>query len=68
MIEKHLTPTELAERWSVSISMLDKMRHEGRGPRFMKFGQARSARVRYRISDIETWEAANIYSSAGEAA
>lgn len=66
--EKHFTPAELAERWGLSISTLDKMRHAGRGPRFLKFGHARSARVRYRLSDIETWEEANTYSNAGEAA
>jgi len=46
--EKLLTEVELAKLWGVTTSFLQKMRHEGRGPRFIRIGRL----VRYRLSDV----------------
>jgi len=46
--EKLLTEEELAKLWRVTPSLLQKMRHEGRGPRFVRIGRL----VRYRLSDL----------------
>ena len=37
--EKLLTEVELAKLWGVTTSFLQKMRHEGRGPRFIRIGR-----------------------------
>jgi hypothetical protein len=68
MSEKHLTPQDLAERWSVPASALARMRCEGNGPVFVKFGASRSARIRYRLSDVLAWEDASARSNTGRAA
>lgn len=46
--ERLLTEGELAELWSVTPECLQKMRHEGRGPRFVRIGRL----VRYRMLDV----------------
>ena len=46
--EKLLTEVELAKLWGVTTSFLQKMRHEGRGPRFTRIGR----QVGYRMSDV----------------
>ncbi len=46
--ERLLTEDELAKLWGVTSSLLQKMRHEGRGPRFVRIGRL----VRYRMSDV----------------
>ncbi|KAF1704041.1 helix-turn-helix transcriptional regulator [Pseudoxanthomonas suwonensis] len=42
---------EAARYLGISISTLEKMRHEGRGPRYMKVG----GRVFYRLSDLDAY-------------
>lgn len=49
-----LTPDDLAERWQVTRSQLGNMRHSGKGPEFFK-PNART--VRYRLEDVEAFEA-----------
>lgn len=46
--EKLVTEDQLAKLWSVTTSFLQKMRHEGRGPQFIRIGRL----VRYRVSDL----------------
>lgn len=48
----HLTPADLAARWSITKSALAKQRMVGSGCRFLKVGR----RVVYRLSDVEAWE------------
>lgn len=43
-----LTEEQVAEFWGVTTSLLQKMRHEGKGPRFVRIGRL----VRYRTSDL----------------
>lgn len=48
-----MTQTELAERWQISEATLERWRTETGGPVFLKLG----AQVRYRVCDIEAFEA-----------
>ncbi|MEV6820185.1 helix-turn-helix domain-containing protein [Nocardiopsis dassonvillei] len=52
MVEKHLSPEELAERESVPLQTVYQWNHRGDGPRFMKIGR----HVRYRLADVLAWE------------
>ena len=47
-----LTQEDLAERWKMSAATLERYRHSGEGPVFLKIIGA----VRYRLSDIELFE------------
>lgn len=49
------TEHDLAARWQVSIKMLQNARLKGVGVRYVKLGRA----VRYRLADIEIYEAEN---------
>ena len=46
-----ITETDLAERLQVSKKLLQKMRYEGNGPRYVKIGRL----VRYQIKDVEAY-------------
>ena len=48
----YMTQTQLAERWQVAESTLERWRSEGVGPIYMKI----LGRVRYRLSDITDFE------------
>ena len=48
-----MTQTELAERWQISEATLERWRTEAGGPVFIKLGN----QVRYRIQDVEAFEA-----------
>lgn len=54
---KLLTTEELAERWSMDPGSLENWRNAKKGPVFIKLGKAGSSLVRYRLSDVEAWEA-----------
>lgn len=45
----------LAERWNIKPTTLNRWRHLGRGPKFIKLG----GRVVYRLSDVEQFEDEN---------
>ena len=66
MSERHLSAAQLAERLGCSKATLAMWRCLGRGPRFQKFGDSKQARVRYKQSDVEAWEATNLHSNTGE--
>ena len=55
----HLDQNELAERWSLSPRTLEQWRWRGVGPRYLKLG----ARVIYRLSDVEAFEAQRLHAS-----
>lgn len=48
----YLTQTQLADRWQVAESSLERWRSEGIGPVYMKI----MGRVRNRLSDITDFE------------
>jgi len=49
----HLSEKLLARRWGLSHRTLERWRHDGNGPAYLKFG----SRVVYRIEDVEAFEA-----------
>ena len=53
MTPPYLTQVELAVRWRISPRTLERWRWAGDGPRFIKIGGL----VRYRLEDIEVFEA-----------
>lgn len=50
---KHLNQLELSERLAISPRTLERWRLIGAGPQFMKIG----GRVKYRLEDVEAYEA-----------
>lgn len=48
---RRLRGPDAAEYLGLSTSTLDKMRHEGRGPRYLKIG----GRVFYRLEDLDSY-------------
>ena len=48
----YLTQTQLAERWQVAESTIERWRSEGSGPIYLKM----MGRVRYRLTDITDLE------------
>ncbi len=51
-----LTDVEAASRVKLAAGTLRNLRHQGRGPRFVRLGRA----VRYRTEDLDEWIAANL--------
>lgn len=47
-----ITPSKLAERWSVNVATLSQWRWNGKGPKYLKLG----GRILYRINDINDFE------------
>ncbi len=56
---KHLNQADLAERWDVAETTLERWRSDGIGPVYMKI----QGRVLYRIEDIEAFEANSLRQS-----
>ena len=52
-----LTPPQLADRFAVEEATLENWRMKGEGPTFIKLGFARNSPIRYKIEDVEAWEA-----------
>lgn len=52
-----LTTVQLAQRWQVSASHLNHQRSAGQGCRYLKLS---GGAVRYRLADVEAYEAASI--------
>jgi predicted DNA-binding transcriptional regulator AlpA len=49
---RHLSPVQLAERYSVPLETVYGWNKTRTGPRFMKIGR----HVRYRLADVIAWE------------
>lgn len=64
MSVKHLNQIQLAERWGVSESTLERWRTDGIGPVFLKL----QGRVLYRVEDIHAYEADCLRKSTSESA
>lgn len=60
MEDKMITQKELAERWSLAEATLERWRSIGVGPHYVKL----ISRVRYRLSDVEAFEAAGLTTPA----
>ncbi|HNI19808.1 helix-turn-helix transcriptional regulator [Accumulibacter sp.] len=59
---QYLTQAQLAVRWQVAESTLERWRSEGIGPIYLKM----MGRVRYRLSDILAFEAESLRKSTSE--
>lgn len=53
-VDVWLTRPQLAERLQISVKTLAQWATQGRGPRYARPG---GGHVRYRLSDVEAWEA-----------
>lgn len=62
----HLNPAQLAERLCCAPATLAMWRVLGKGPRYLKFGATKQARVVYPLAEVEAWEAGNLHSNTGE--
>ena len=62
-------PEEAAAYLKVSMRTLQNLRWSGRGgPRFVKIGEGRFARVRYPQTELDAWIVARVRSSTTEVA
>ena len=61
-----LTTAEAAGRLRLSPRTLERLRVSGEGPRYMKAGPGRRARVFYLGSDLEAWLAQFRFGSTSE--
>lgn len=52
------TTEQLAERWNIAVSTLERWRCMGTGPNYIKLGE-NTGRVLYRTEDIEKFEERN---------
>jgi hypothetical protein len=58
---KHLTEEEFAEREGVSVQTAGIWRRDGTGPKYMPMSDSATKRtIRYRLVDIEEWEAGRL--------
>lgn len=59
--ERLLTKAELAERWKISVRVLEKWHKDGKGPRRIELG---ARRVFYKMADILSYEQQNMKGGA----
>lgn len=52
----------LSRRWNIAPRTLERWRAEGRGPQFVRIGR----HIRYRQTDIQTFEAKNTKTTTSE--
>lgn len=60
--ERLLTELQVAERQGRAVKTLQNQRVTGDGIPFVKLGRS----VRYRLSDVEAWEAARVRTSTSD--
>jgi predicted DNA-binding transcriptional regulator AlpA len=59
-----LRAVEITKDYPISLSLLDKMRAEGDGPRFFQRGRV----IMYRRSDVEAWVESHMSNTTGGSA
>ncbi|MGF1620884.1 MAG: helix-turn-helix domain-containing protein [Rhodomicrobiaceae bacterium] len=64
--ERYLTTVEAADFVRLSPRTLERFRVEGTGPRFIKAGRGKRARVLYRLRDLRDWLERDSYVSTSE--
>jgi hypothetical protein len=62
----YLTTVEAADFVRLSPRTLERLRVQGTGPRYIKAGPGKRAKVLYRIADLQEWLEATIFQSTGE--
>lgn len=63
---KRLNSKQLSERWGLTVDTLESWRAKKIGPRFIKLGTARGARVFYELSEVEKFEKKNTVHTKGK--
>jgi hypothetical protein len=58
----HIRPQQLADRWLLNVTTLDRWRSEGKGPPYLKL----RGRVLYRLADVDAYEARHLLRSPSE--
>jgi TfoX/Sxy family transcriptional regulator of competence genes len=61
-----LTTAETARYLRLGVSTLERMRLDASGPRFLKLGAGKRARVVYRRADLLAWLSAQEFKSTAE--
>ena len=61
-----LTSVEAAAQLRISRRTLERFRVTGEGPRYLKVGPGKRARVLYRIADVDAWLASYAFGSTSE--
>ena len=64
LVQIYLTEQQLAARWAISVKTLQLWRTQGIGVKFCKLGRS----VRYKLSEIEAYEAAQERASTSQQA
>ena len=62
-LEDLVSAAAIAEKLGIPTGSLSQMRYLGTGPKYIKVG----ARVRYRMSDVETWLGDRVRTQTGPA-
>ena len=55
-LPEFLTTEQVSRRFKIDSATLSNWRSKGIGPNFIKLGAGPKARVRYKVSDLITWE------------
>jgi len=65
---KLLTPRQVHETYGnpFSPSWLERKRREGGGPRFLKAGRGKTAKIYYRFDDLDAWVDEHLFVSTSE--
>ena len=57
---------EAAEILGVSASLLRKLRYNGGGPKFCRFGNSKKAAIRYFLDDLDEFRKQNTFRTTSE--
>ncbi len=66
LVKPYLKSREVAAILQLSVRTLERMRVDGSGPRFLKAGRGKRARVLYQMSDVTGWLEGHAYHSTSE--
>lgn len=59
-------PAELKELRGLTVAFLERARRRGGGPRFFKTGSGRTAKVYYRLADVDAWVESHLADSSSQ--
>ena len=65
---EHVSSPKAAAIISVKPAVLRKWRMEGKGPRYIRLGKGKKARVIYSVDEINRWLAEHTFTSTSEEA
>lgn len=62
----YLTTAEAADFVRLSPRTMERLRVQGTGPRYIKAGRGKRAKVLYRVADLQEWLEATTFQSTSE--